>query len=99
MQTLIDALKAITVIDPVGKWNRDTKEHEEVERHPHVFLWKDGDNSRARLSSEDGGYFCDYYGEYRGGYPWIHPEVEAVAKKFGMMIEWYDPSHIAFYPI
>lgn len=97
IEALIADLKALVVVDEVGRWNRETKEHEAVDRNPHVFTWKD-DAGTVRLSGEDGGFFCDYYGEYRGGYSWVHPQVEAVAAKHKMFIEWYDPSHIAFYP-
>lgn len=101
MEALIKDLEAITIVDELGKWNRELKTYEPVNRHPHVFQWGviQTELNPVRLSAEDGGYFCDYYGEYRGGYPWVHPEVEAVAAKHGMFIEWYDPSHIAFYAI
>lgn len=39
----------------------------------------------------------DYYGEYRGGYPWIHPLIEEKAKALGLSIEWESPAAISFY--
>jgi len=38
----------------------------------------------------------DYYGVYRGGYPWIHPSLEAWAEKKGGYWEWEDPESICF---
>jgi hypothetical protein len=36
--------------------------------------------------------FADYYGDYRGGYPWIHPALEAWAKARGFYWEWVNPA-------
>src|ERR1700688_5065835 len=36
------------------------------------------------------GAVIDYYGEYRGGYPWIHPMIVEKAKKMGLLLEWHD---------
>ncbi len=57
------------------------------------------DENVLRISGEhDHSYkFLDYYGEYRGGYAWIHPELEAWAKDNGGFFEWENPSNIAFY--
>jgi hypothetical protein len=50
----------------------------------------------------DGKLLCcdpnavDYYGEFRGGYPWIHPNLEAWAKKKGGYWEWENPEAICF---
>jgi len=95
-------LKALVIVDKWGgKWHKETDTYDPVERKPYVFSWKDDPNT-VRLSGEDGGFFCNYYGQYEGygndpGYPWVHPDVEAVAKKHGCIVEWYDPSHVAFY--
>jgi hypothetical protein len=91
-------LTAIVLVDKWGgKYHKETDTYDSVNRSPYVFSWKDDPNT-VRLSGEDGGYFCNYYGQYDdGGYAWIHPDVEAVAKKHGCIAEWYDPSHIAFY--
>jgi len=64
---------------------------------PHHFFWND-DPGTLRISSEHGDGLVDYYGEFRGGYPWIHPDLMAWAKKHKLYWEWYDPSHIAAYP-
>lgn len=38
----------------------------------------------------------DYYGEFRGGYPWIAPELEEWARKQGGYWEWENPEAICF---
>lgn len=54
--------------------------------------------NRIFVSAEDAeSYkFADYYGEYRGGYPWISDELEALAKKHGGYWEWQNPGSIVF---
>jgi hypothetical protein len=43
--------------------------------------------------------FLDYYGEYRGGYSWIHPDLIKWAEDHKGYWEWQNPSNIAFYPL
>ena len=45
-------------------------------------------------TSEDGHDVCDYYGEFRGGYPWINPILEKIADKNGYYWEWKNPGCI-----
>ncbi len=52
-----------------------------------------------QISAEHGDGLADYYGEFRGGYPWIHPELEAWAERHGCFIEWQDPGTLKVYPI
>ena len=40
---------------------------------------------------------ADYYGEFRGGYPWIHPDLEKAIKKYGYEIEWQNAGEIKAY--
>lgn len=53
-------------------------------------------NERGMLeiSAEDGKDLADYYGEFRGGYPYIHTVLVAWAKKLGMYWEWQHPGAI-----
>ena len=48
----------------------------------------------------DGEHFdvtaIDYYGEFRGGFPWIDPRLEAYAEKNGGYWEWENPACVAF---
>lgn len=46
------------------------------------------------VSAEDGKGFADYYGEFRGGYPWIHPNLERAAKNLKGYWEWQNPGCI-----
>lgn len=46
------------------------------------------------VSAEDGGHFADYYGEYRGGHPWIHPSLTAFAERNDCYWEWQNPGCI-----
>ncbi len=51
-------------------------------------------NGSLEISAEDGKGLADYYGEFRGGYPWIHPRLEAWAEKLGFHWEWQHPGAI-----
>lgn len=65
-----------------------------VEVTPTVLV-RDG---QLYVSAEDGPNFADYYGEYRGGCPWIAPELDAwAARKHGYW-EWANPGAIVFVP-
>lgn len=51
---------------------------------------------RIYISAENGDCAADYYGEYRGGYPWINEALEAWAKKRGGFWDWENPGTIIF---
>lgn len=59
-------------------------------KNPTVFEFSDGG---IGVSAEDGGDFADYYGEFRGGYQWICPELENFVKSLGKGYywEWENP--------
>lgn len=67
--------------------------HEEIDVHPTAFI-RDG---VLHVSAEDGQPWADYYGEHRGGYPWINPKLEEFAKQNDGFWEWVNPGCIAFY--
>ena len=46
------------------------------------------------VSAEDGRGFADYYGEFRGGYPYIHESLTEFAETRGMYWEWQNPGCI-----
>jgi hypothetical protein len=46
---------------------------------------------------EDPGPPGDYYGEFRGNYPWIDPRLEKLADKAGGYWEWENPAVISLY--
>jgi hypothetical protein len=39
----------------------------------------------------------DYYGEYRGGYAWIHPKIIRKAQEMRLHIEWENAACINIY--
>ena len=39
----------------------------------------------------------DYYGEFWGGYPWIHEKLQAYLDDNGLFAEWENPEAIAIY--
>jgi hypothetical protein len=39
----------------------------------------------------------DYYGEFRGGYPWANPKLESYLEKNGLRYEWDNPGAIALF--
>lgn len=49
------------------------------------------------VSSDDGQLIVDYYGEFRGSYPYINDKLVTFADDNGMMWEWKDPSTIGLY--
>ena len=48
-------------------------------------------DNKLIISAEEGDDAADYYGEFRGGYPWINPKIEKWAKKHDLYIEWQNP--------
>lgn len=49
------------------------------------------------VSAEHNDLAADYYGEFRGGYPWINPQLEKFAEKNDCYWEWLNPGAIALY--
>ena len=51
------------------------------------------------VSAEESDSYCwlDYYGEFRGGSPWIHPELMNFAESYGGFWEWNHAGSITFY--
>lgn len=88
----LDALKI-----PSHDWCREKFELVEVERAPMTFSTADYPGAIACVSAENGDDMADYYGEYRGGYPWINPALESFAESHGCYWEWLNPGSIALY--
>lgn len=53
-----------------------------------------GDHDLIYVSGEDGKGLVDYYGEYRGGYPYINSKLEEWAGSNGCYWEWQNPGCI-----
>lgn len=49
------------------------------------------------VSAEHGDDAADYYGEFRGGYPFINQKLEKLAEKFKGYWEWENPGAIGLY--
>lgn len=53
------------------------------------------------LSAEDYGTdelsWADYYGEFRGGYPWVDPRAEEIVEKYGLHFEWENAGCLFVY--
>jgi hypothetical protein len=73
-------------------WNRERGEIETIRVAPSVFV-RDG---QIVVSGEDGKDWCDYYGELRGGLPFIDPILEQWASTNDGYWEWVNPGCIAF---
>ncbi len=56
-----------------------------------------GEGDIVMVSAENGDDAADYYGEFRGGYPWINPKLEELATKLHCFWEWQNPGCIALY--
>lgn len=56
-------------------------------------------NGTVFVSAEHGDDAADYYGEGRGGRPWINPKLDRLAYEFDCLIEWVNPGCIGFYPV
>lgn len=90
----LDNLKLPETEDMV--FNKTTKEYEDVLKPAPIII---RDNTIICSGDTDISYlWLDYYGEYRGGYPWINPKLEAWAKEnFGENAywEWESPGAIS----
>ena len=53
------------------------------------------DTNRVTVSAEHNDNAADYYGEFRGGYPWINPKLEKFAESLGAYWEWDSPGSIS----
>lgn len=82
----------------INHWvdNRDTQEIEQVEIALEVYPGEEW-GAIAVISGEDGSGLIDYYGEFRCGYRWIHPEIERLAAEAGVQLEWIDPGTVGVY--
>lgn len=76
-------------------WDKVRKTYDDVEVSCNCFV-KEG---VLMVTSDDGLGAIDYYGEYRGGYPYISPKLEAFAKANGCFWEWNNPSSISLYEV
>lgn len=92
VQELIDSLPVIKYEDLIltGKNGADGDVGKWVERGVQVRASFDADDELLIIDGCDSRY-ADYYGEFRGDYPWVHPELEKWAQERDLIIDWYDP--------
>lgn len=77
------------------KWNRENRTHDDFLVSPTVY-YDENQNLCITLEDGNGYYFGDYYGEFRGGFPWICNELENWAAENGGYWEWCNPGAIMF---
>ena len=87
VQELIDSLPVIKYEDLVLSAEDGC---EWIERGVQVRARFDVDDELLIIDGCDSRY-ADYYGEFRGDYPWVHPELEKWAQERDLIIDWYDP--------
>ena len=88
MNELINSIPAISMYD----WDSEINDVITVYIKPLAFE-RDG---MLCVSAENGDGFADYYGEFRGGTPFIHPDLEKWAADHGGYWEWENPGCIIF---
>lgn len=56
-------------------------------------------NAYFLVSAEDTESYkwLDYYGEFRGGYPWVNPELEKVVAQHSLELQWQNPGCMGVY--
>lgn len=92
-------MKTSTIIHALEKVKLDAIDFDEnqeiidIQVSPTIFV-RDG---VVHVSGEDGRGFVDYYGEFRGGYPYIHPKLVEFAESIGYFWEWDNPGSISLY--
>ncbi|HEY6021003.1 MAG TPA: hypothetical protein VIY48_14195 [Candidatus Paceibacterota bacterium] len=52
------------------------------------------DEGELFVSAEYGDDAADYWGEFRGGYPWINPALEMLAREENAYWDWVNPGQI-----
>jgi hypothetical protein len=62
-------------------------------KRPHAFISEHGE---LLISGEHGDDLIDYYGDCRGGGPYIHPELIEWAVQHDGYWEWVHPGAICF---
>lgn len=99
-QKFADMLKKKRWVEDFAKDENGKENYDKLVRTPlgdHDVIWvRDG---AVIMSAEHPAttMLADYYGEYRGGYPYIDQKLEDFAAKYDRTIEWIDPGTIGFY--
>lgn len=86
---MVDLIKNPLPYLTVLNWK---EEFVEVEKQPTYYI----QDNFLYITGGDGLGFVDYFGEYREGNPWIHPELEKWAQRNNGYWEWENPNCIIF---
>lgn len=97
LKTLENAVKRMTYTDFDFVGERPNRELVEVKKSVADSVFTDRETGNPALTSERGCGLIDYYGEYRGGYPYVSEKLEKLVKKHGCYYEWIHPGAICFY--
>lgn len=87
IKELIDSLPVIKYEDPVFSAEDGC---EWIERSVKIEARYDHDEECLIIDGCDSRY-ADYWGEFRGNYPWVHPDLEKWAEERDLIVDWYDP--------
>ena len=92
IKELIDSLPVIKYEDLIltGKKGPDGEFGTWVERSVKIEARYDHDEACLIIDGCDSRY-ADYWGEFRGNYPWVHPDLEKWAEERDLIVDWYDP--------
>lgn len=92
IKELIESLPTITYEDLIltGKKGPDGEFGTWVERNVKIEARHDHDEACLIIDGCN-SHYADYYGEFRGGYPWVHPALEKWAEERNLTVDWYDP--------
>jgi hypothetical protein len=87
------AQKLQSQLPAIPGWDWDSKANDLIETTitPDSFI---DDEGFLHISGETGQGLVDYYGEFRGGFPYIHEDLEKWAKDRGKFWEWDNPGSI-----
>lgn len=87
IKELIDSLPVIKYEDPVFSAEDGC---EWIERSVKIKARYDHDEACLIIDGCD-SHYADYWGEFRGNYPWVHPDLEKWAEERDLIVDWYDP--------
>lgn len=95
MKLSLENIQLPTEINPCASFDREAKEFTEAEVIAPIFE-RDG-NIYCKAVDEEGSFFADYYGEFRGNLPWVSEKLETWAKENfgeGAYWEWENPEEL-----
>ena len=94
----LNTLKAVKRrVEKLTYQDFDLETEEFFDKEANLPVWITDDKELiVSAESENSQLFVDYYGEFRGGYPFIHEKLEEIAEEFDGYWEWKNPGSISF---